>query len=135
MDQTTLVDEQIADGKRFLDWLGEAGFPVIAAGWVRESERWRWYLDIVSPVVEEQGIRNAYHRLNTLVREMPQPCSIGPLDLMVFGPDEPLAEALLDLQHRHPGRSYFHLGGSNLRGVEIEAVYLYPPVEVAQPHS
>jgi hypothetical protein len=132
MDQTPLVDEQIADGKRFLDRLGEAGFPVTAAGWVHETQRWRPHLCLVSPVVEDQGIGNAYRRVHTLVREMPQPCSIGPFDLMVFGPDEPLAEALVDLQRRHPGRSSFHFGGSHLGGVEVESVYLYPPVAVAQ---
>jgi hypothetical protein len=133
MDQTPLVDEQIADGKRFLEQLGEAGFPVTAAAWIRETERWRPHLYLVSPVVEEQGIGNAYLRINTLVREMPQPSSIGPFDIMLLGPDEPLAEVLLDLQRRYPGRSSFHFGGSHLGMVAIEDVYLYPPVAVAQP--
>ena len=131
MDQTPLVDEQIADGKRLLDRLREAGFPVTAAGWVRETERWRWHLYIVSPVVDEQGIGDAYLRIQMVVRQMPQPFSLGPFDIMAVEPHQPLAEAILDLQRRHPGRSWFHFGGSHIGVVEIEAVYLYPPVAVA----
>jgi hypothetical protein len=132
MDQTPLVDEQIADGKRLLDRLAEAGFPVTVAAWVRETERWRWYLNIVSPVDEDQGIGSTYRRIHALLRQMPQPFPLSTLDIMAVGPHKPLGEALIDLQRRHPGRSYFHFGGSHLGGVEIEAVYLYPPVAVAK---
>lgn len=131
MDQTALVDEQIADGKRLLDRLGEAGFPVTAAGWVRESERGRWYLYLASPVVEHQGIGAAYRRIHTLVRQMPQPFSIGPFEVKAVGPEEPIAEALLDLQRRHPGRSSFHYSGSQLGGVDIEGAYIYPVIAAA----
>jgi hypothetical protein len=132
MDKTTLVDEQIADGKRLVDRLGEAGFPVTAAGWVRETERWRWHLYIVSPVVEDEGIGSAYRRIHTLVRQMPQPFTLGPFDVMAIGPHEPLAEAMVDLHRRHPGRSSYHFGGSHFGDVEVEAVYSYPPVAVAE---
>jgi hypothetical protein len=132
MDQTTLVDEQIADGKRFLNHLAEAGFPVLAAAWVRETERWRWHLYLVSPVAEGQGIRTAYRRLRTVMREMPQPFSLGPFDIMAVEPHDPMGEALLDLQRRHLGRSWFPFGGSQFGAVEVEAVYLYPPVADAE---
>jgi len=132
MDQKTLVDEQIADGKRFLDLLGEAGFPLTAAGWVGESERWYWHLYIVSPVVEDQGIGTAYLRIHALLRQVPQPFSLGPFDVKAIGPHEPLAEAILELQRRHPGRSFFHFGGSQLGGVEVEAIHFYPSVALAE---
>jgi hypothetical protein len=132
MDQTTLVDEQIADGKRLLARLREAGFPVTAAAWIRESERWRWHLYIVSPVVEDQGIGTAYLRIHALVRQMPQPFSVGPFDVMAVGPHEPKAKAILDLHRRHPGRSFLQFGGSQFGGVEVEAVYIYPPVAVSE---
>jgi hypothetical protein len=112
--------------------LAEAGFPVTAAGWVGETERWYWHLYIVTPVVEDERIGSAYRRIHTLLRQMPQPFPLSTLDVMAVGPHEPLGEALVDLQRRHPGRSYFHFGGSQLNGVEVEAVYLYPPVAVAK---
>jgi hypothetical protein len=135
MDQTPLVEEQIAEGKRLLEWLAEAGFPVTVAGWVRETQRWDWHLYLVSPVVEDQGIRIALRRIRTLIQQMPQPLRLGRFDLMVVGSHKPLGEALVDLQRHHPGKSYFHFGGSQLNCVEVEAVYIYPPVALAeQPH-
>jgi hypothetical protein len=128
MDQTTLVDEQIADGKRLLDRFREAGFPVTIAGWIWASERGRWHLYVASPVVEDEGIGAAYLRIHALVRQMPQPFSIGPFDVKAIRPKAPLAEAMLDLHRRHPGRSFFPFGGSQFGGVEVEGVYIYPPV-------
>jgi hypothetical protein len=132
MDQTTLVDEQIANGKRLRERFAEAGFPLAALAWVRETERWNWQLYVVSPVVEDQGIHLAYRRIRELIQQTPQPLQLGPFDVMAVGPHEPLGEALVDLQRQHPGQSYFHFGGSQLNGVEVEAVYLYPPVAVGE---
>ena len=101
MDQTPLVNEQIEDGKRLLDRLGEAGFAVTAAAWLRDSEHEHWYLYVISPVVEDQGRGAAYRRIHPLVRQMPPPFEIGPFDVMAARPHEPIAERLLDLRRRH----------------------------------
>jgi hypothetical protein len=132
VDSIPLVDEQIRDGKRLLDWFRETGFPVTAAGWIRETNRYYWHLYIASPVVEDEGKDAAYDRIGALMGQMPHPFSIRPLfDVMAIGPHAPFAEAMLDLQRRHPGRSYFHFGGSHIGVVEVEAMYVYLPVEVA----
>ncbi len=127
MDQATLVEEEIADGKRVLVRFGEAGIPVTAAAWILECDTGRWYLYIVSPVVEGQGIRATYRRVLSVFDQLPQPLSFGPFKVRAFGPRESVAQAILDLQRRHPGRSFIHFGGSHLGEREIEAVYLYPP--------
>jgi hypothetical protein len=133
MDQTPLVAEEIADGKRFLDRLAEEGFPVTVAGWLRESDNGRWYLYIASPVVDHQGIRNAYGRINDLLHQMPQPFLVSHFGIRAVGTYRPIVAAMLDLQRRNPGRSFFHIGGSFLGDREIDDAYLYPPVAVAQP--
>jgi hypothetical protein len=131
VDQTTLVDEKVRDGKRLLDQFSETGFPVIAAGWIRETDRYYWHLYVVSPVVDTEGKGPAYRRIHPLLRQMPQPFSIAPLsEVKALGPHEPLAKAMLDLQRRYPGRSYFHFGGSQFGGVAVEVVYLYPSASV-----
>jgi hypothetical protein len=132
MDQTALVDEQIEDGKRLLERLAEAGFAVTAAGWVKESERDRWYLYLVSPLVEEQGIRTAYGRIHPLVRQMPQPFEVGPFDVKAVGPREPMAEAILDLHRRQRGRSPLRYGSFPFAHLNIEGVYLYPLAAAAE---
>ena len=131
MDQTILVNEQIAEGKQLLDRLREAGFPVTAAGWIWESERSQWYLYVVSPIVEDEGRGIAYRRIHAVVRQMPQGFSIEPLDVMAVGLHQPLGEAMLDLYRRQPGRSSYRLGNTRFGDVEIEGAYIYPPVAVA----
>jgi hypothetical protein len=102
------------------------GFPVTLAAWVRETERWRPHLYVVTPL-EDEGSGDAYVQLFALMRQMPQPFALDPVfDIMAIGRHKPLAKALLDLQRRHPGRSQFHFGGSHFGSVEVEEVYLYP---------
>jgi len=62
---------------------------------------------------------------------MPQLFSIGPFEVKAIGPHKPIAEVMLDLHRRHPRRSSYHFGGSQLGGVNIEGAYNYPPVAVA----
>jgi hypothetical protein len=128
VDQIPLVNEQIRDGKRLLERCREAGFPVTAAGWIRETDGYRWHLYIASPVVEEEGIDAAHGRIDALIRQMPQPFSIEALfEVVILDPHQPFAKAMRDLKCRHPGKSYFHFGGSTIGVDEVEAMYVYLP--------
>jgi hypothetical protein len=128
VDQIPLVDEQIRDGKRLLERLRETGFPVMAAGWIRETNRYYWHLYIATPLVKDEGIDAAYPRIRDLIRHMPQPFSIeSATEVVPIRPNEPFAKAMLDLKRRHPGKSYFHFGGSTIGVDEVEAMYVYLP--------
>jgi hypothetical protein len=134
MDPTTLVvPEQIADGKRLLERLEQAGFPVAAAAWLRESVRGYWQLYVVSPVVEDQGRRNAYGWIHRVAREIPQPFLIAPLDVRARSPHEPLGEALIALAGRYAGMSspIYH-GETRLGETEIDGAYIYPAAALAE---
>ena len=56
MDQATLVDMQIEDGRRLVERLVGAGVPVTVAAWVKESESGWWYLYLVTPLVVGDGV-------------------------------------------------------------------------------
>jgi hypothetical protein len=128
MDQATLVDGQIEEGRKLIDRLIGEGFPVTAAAWVKESESGRWYLYLATPLVPPQGgTREAYRRLNAVRRQMPPPFWIGPFQVKVVGSGSPLAEAVQELHRRYPGNRLIPFEGPQLGGLSIEGAYVYPP--------
>jgi hypothetical protein len=132
MDQGTLVEKQIEDGQRLIDRLVGEGVAVTAAGWVKESESGQWFLYLVTPLVSKDvATRPAYRRVNAVLRRMPQPFWIDPLEIKVVAPDSPVGEALRDLQQRCPGPSPIRYGGTHLGGLGIEGAYVYPPAAAA----
>jgi hypothetical protein len=64
MAKTALVGPDIQEGRRFLDLLSEAGIKVQAAmwQWSELSDEWRFL--IVTPLVQELGLKEAYRRLD-----------------------------------------------------------------------
>jgi hypothetical protein len=55
MDKTSLVNEDIEIGRRFVAALERAGLPVAAAMWFREIASETWLLGIASPNVQVYG--------------------------------------------------------------------------------
>ena len=134
MDQVPLVMAQIDHGQKLLSRLTEVGFPVLAAGWIKTDEDSKWYLYLVSPFVEQEGIRRAYRVVHTVIRQMPdEPFRIDPFDVKLVGPSESIAKALVDMQCRHPGRMPSSYGGPGLPGRSIEGAYCYPPMTASVP--
>jgi hypothetical protein len=132
MDQGTLVNGQINDGQKLIDRLAENGVAVLAACWMKESDGGLWYLYLVTPLVGEDGARRpAYHRINAVIRALPQPLRMDPFQKKVVGPLEPVGQAILDLQRRYAGRLPVWYGEATLGGVSIDAAYLYPPTVLA----
>lgn len=130
MDQSTLVNELIVDGEKLLKRLGEEGVPVTAAGWVKEAESGWWYLYIATPLIAKnwRGIKAAYHRVNTVWREMPEELALHLLGVKLVPPGDPIAKAVLGAQRRGSGAGSlsFGEGGRLIGGVGVEGAYLYP---------
>ena len=129
MDQGTLVEMQINDGQLLLDRLAEEGIPVAAAFWVKEAESGQWFLYLVTPLVGEDGAtRPAYRRVNAVIRGMPAPFWIHPLEVKVIAPTDPAAQDVLAVLRRGPGprASPIRWGGTTLGDVSIDGAYFYP---------
>jgi hypothetical protein len=124
----TLVESVIEDGKKLVAELPQRGFEVTAAFWLKASENGKWYFYIVSPVVDAEGLNKAYRRLHPLVRAMPQPFRIDPLEIELIGPSNPIAQDVIAIHGRIPGPRVgpIRWGGTNLGNVSIEGAYLYP---------
>jgi hypothetical protein len=128
VDTDTLVENLIDDGQKLLERLPQQGFQVTAAFWIRpaEDDAWRFY--IASPVVEKEGLTQAYRRLHTLIRQLPQPFWIDPLEVKLIGETNPIAQGVLGI-HRRAGAaqvSPIRWGGKKLGNLSIEGAYLYP---------
>ncbi len=133
MDTESLVENLIDDGKRLVEYLPQNGFAVAAAFWLKTSENGRWYFYLVSPLVNAEGITNAYRRLHTVIRQTPGPVWIDPLKVKLIGSDNPIARDVLAVQPHAtgPGAPPVRWAGTSLGNVSIEDAYLYPIPAVA----
>jgi hypothetical protein len=128
VDTTTLVSDLIEDGRRIIEQLPQDGFEVTAAFWLKKSEDGQWYFYVVSSAAENERLNDAYARLFTLIRQMPGPHWIDPLEVRLIGPSNPMARDVLAIQSRAPGSntSPIRWDGNLLGNVSIEGAYLYP---------
>lgn len=123
MDQSTLVGDEIEDGRRIIERFAADGNPVQAAFWVREAEEGSWLMYVATDLVDREGL-DAYRALDVSLREL------GQLEnyfgrIRLESPDYPIAREVLANMKRHPDQSRVW------RAQEIETaaedrVYIYP---------
>jgi hypothetical protein len=129
MDKDALVDDLLDESGKLIEELSEGGFPVSAAVWFKSSYDGKWYFYVVSPLVDSEGISNAYGQVLPLVRARPRPRQIGPLEIRLVGASSPLGRDVLDALRNIPSPYGFPIRwpGVWLGNEAIEAAYLYPP--------
>ena len=124
MDQATLVERQIDDVPRLIDQLRRDNFDVKAAFWLYTSEADQWFLYLVSDVVDQMGITEAYKAVCRAMRQLPD-LWINPFEVKLVGPDDPVAKAVIDFLAKRPTRRPERIRGTRLGNVYIEDAYLY----------
>jgi hypothetical protein len=142
MDQATLVNEKIDDGKQLYDALASDGFDIRLAFWGRSIEDEKWYLHLASPVVDENGPRDVFRRVNDTLRKMPD-LWIDPFDIKVVGMRDSLAEAALAVWEPRIPDSPFAVpnpkrygsicrveGSTKFERLGIDSACIYPPRRV-----
>lgn len=92
MDKTALVGPDIEEGRRFLELLSNAGVQVNAALWQREEllgplDFGEWSLLIVTPLVEELGVKETYRRFDEILSKAPQRPKVDLLNVSVYTPE------------------------------------------------
>ncbi|MCZ2149438.1 MAG: hypothetical protein LC126_16900 [Bryobacterales bacterium] len=95
MDKTTLVEKDIEEGRKFIELLQDAGIEVNSALWSKGLFD-RWNLVLVSPVVDEAGVREAYLKLLKILRQAPvsERPKIDELSLSLLTPKSHFAKSL-----------------------------------------
>ena len=119
MDKTTLVEKDIDEGRRLIQTLDQAGFPVTAALWSYLPEAVAWRLLIASPKVRLLGPRATYaiiqQQLLKAAIDIPLYC------ITVVSPEEHLIAELRIFADTDPAP---YLGGTYLVGAVLGDVYL-----------
>ncbi|MBV9125968.1 MAG: hypothetical protein JO112_21665 [Planctomycetes bacterium] len=126
MDQGTLVGEQIADGRRFVERFAADGNLVQAAFWAETAEEGLWFLYLATETYDRDGPAAAYRAVHASLDKLGQP-GIFSSEIKVISPKNPIAKDVLALIARHPGRFAFNLAGQALGSVAVDQVYIYPP--------
>ncbi len=124
MDPEPLVREQIDAGARLIHELAQS-FPIKAAFWVKPSEDDRWRLWVASDQIRDANIREGYQCVVRSSEQLQDPW-ISPFDVTMANPDDPLVKAVIEASQKNPGKVPMLYNGSNLKGVNIEKLYIYP---------
>jgi hypothetical protein len=119
MDQATLVDRDIDEGRRVVQTLDQAGFPVVAALWGFFPEAGDWRLLIASPKVNELGPRGAYAAIQQAL--LKAQVSLPLYRVSAVAPEEPLVTELRIFAGTDPAP---FLGGTYLRRAVIGDTYV-----------
>ena len=127
MDQNPLVSEQIEAGARFLMEF-EKRYPVAVAFWLKNREEREWVLHIASEKISDTKIREGYGEVHHITAQMTD-VYFDPLNVILRKMDDPIVQFALDFQRRYPVRLATIFNVPTFEGVEVEGMYLYPPVK------
>jgi len=119
-----LVEHQIDDVPKLIDELKVDNFDVKAAFWLYTSEADQWFLYLVSDVVDQKGIKEAYKAVYKAMKRLTKP-SIDPFEVKLVGPGDPVAKAVIDFVSKQYAPLAKRVRGTNLGNVYIENAYIY----------
>ncbi len=119
----TLSDQQIADGKRFIQGLDEAGVVSSAALWFWSVPNNIWHYVLASPLVEPN--QEMPVKIAAVLALMPADFTITRDTLRLYAPTAELIRNLQGLMQTGPGVSAIRMTGNVINGVRIEDAYVY----------
>lgn len=120
-------DEMILAGESLIKRLDETDAKVQAAFWLLDAEEKTWTLTLVSPLVESEGPRNYYKRINDINKAANLDENVIALhDITVSDTDNRIVKAI---KRSVLGDAILvgnnRLGRNMIGGVYIEDMYLY----------
>jgi hypothetical protein len=124
MDTIPLVTERIEAGARFLGEF-QKYVPVRAAFWLKESGAADWYLYVASDQITDDNFDLAYSEVRRIAGRLKDPW-FDPFRVKAIGTDDPLVPVALDVQRQYPGPTPVHFDGKMVRGLGVDAIYIYP---------
>jgi hypothetical protein len=124
MDNATLIEPVVEDGKRLIKALDISGLGVKAAFWLylEESEEWRLY--IATPLVKEYGPREVYSRVLKVLKES-KISSIDLSEISVIDTADGLVTVLSLAFNTGPGITDIKFAGNTVNGVYVRAAHIY----------
>jgi hypothetical protein len=83
----------IEEGRRFLEVLKGSGVPLNAAWWQNELLI-GWQLLLVTPLVDQLGLKKTYRKLDDILSKVPERPAIDLLNVSVFTPQSAFFKSL-----------------------------------------
>ncbi len=119
-------DQMLLAGESLIKRLDETDAKVQAAFWLLDTENKTWKLTIISPLVESEGPRNYYKRINDINKTAnPDEEVIALHDITVSDTDNRIVKAIKRSVLGGAILGNNRLGRNTLGGVYIEDMYLY----------
>jgi hypothetical protein len=125
MDKTTLVENDIEDGKKLIEALDNASFNVHSALWYYLSDSDQWRFIIASPLVDKKSPKEAYSLIQGILAKISPQIKISLKDVSVVSPKLDLIQLLRIAIHTGPGVSGIRFKGNTINNVFIEDAYIY----------
>lgn len=123
MVTSPLVTDTIAAGAEFLEHL-HAYRPVKAACWLREGEDEERYLYVALDGLTTDSIDAAYLEVLRITQAMKN-YYLDPFRVKLISTSDPIAQAVMDLHRRFPGRIPPPVFSRVFAGTAVEDVYVY----------
>ena len=118
--------EMLLAGEALIKRLDESDAKVEAAFWILDAEEKTWKLTIVSPLVESEGPRNYYKRINNINKSAkPHEEMISLHDIQVSNTNNRIVKAIKQSALGDAILGNNRLGRSTIGDVYIEDMYLY----------
>lgn len=119
-------DEMLLAGNSLIKRLDESNAKVAAAFWILEDKEKNWELTIVSPLVESEGPRNYYKRINDINDSVKADEEVVSLhDIRVSNTNNRIVKAIKNSVLGNAILGNNRLGRNFLGGVYFEDMYLY----------
>jgi hypothetical protein len=119
-------DQMLLAGESLIKKLDETNAKVQAAFWLLDADDKTWKLTIVSPLVETEGPRSYYRRINDINESAKTDEGVIALhDISVSNTDNRIVKAIKRSVLGNTLLGNNRLGRNTLGGVYIEDMYLY----------
>jgi hypothetical protein len=124
VDQSTLVEAEIEDGRRFVERFAADGNAVQAAFWVKTAEEGIWFLYMATEFIDRVGPAAAYRSVHASLQKLGK-SALSSSQIKLVSPSNPIAKDVLAMMARNPGR--LATGGTTLGSMAVEQTIIYPP--------
>ncbi len=121
-----MVEQQVYDGRRFIERFAADGNPVQAAFWVKTDEEGHWFLYVATDIVDHVGPAATYRAVHASLKKLGQSW-VASSEIKVISPSHPIARDVLAFMTSHPERLAARSGGKTLGSMAFEQTYIYPP--------
>jgi hypothetical protein len=121
MDKTVLVEQDIHEGERLVRDLDNAGLPVLGAMWFHLPEEGVWRYYVATPLVDDEGPRSAYDRIENVRASTSPPINIPLNSIVAVSPNDPLIGELRIFAGT-PKQPF--IGGVSLTKTSIGEIYV-----------